>query len=40
MFRGGILETGVVNEGKGIIKNQQVSNGTTNPAKCQVHESV
>ena len=28
----GILETGVVSEGKNIIKNQQVSNGTTNPA--------
>ena len=29
----GILETGVVSEGKDIIKNHQVSNGTTNPAK-------
>ena len=28
-----ILETGVVSEGKDIIKHQQVSNGTTNPAK-------
>ena len=29
----GILEIGVVSEGNNIIKNQQVSNGTTNPAK-------
>ena len=29
----GILGTGVVSEGKDIIKSQQVSNGTTNPAK-------
>ena len=46
-----ILETVVVSEGKDIIKNQQVSNGISNPAKCvscawymgqlcQVHGSV
>ena len=28
-----ISETGVVSEGKDIIKNQHVSNGTTNAAK-------
>ena len=28
-----IFETGVVSEGKDIIKNKQMSIGTTNPAK-------